>query len=148
VRVREQGGKVAGLPPATVAVIEIQPEDIPIYAEFAAQTYARDLVEVRGRVDGNIEKRLFQIGSDFQAGQVLYQLDLRPYEAAVEKAKGDLEQGEANLEFAKRQVSLIQAQANLAQAEANLLKARQDSRPAATPGPEKLDTSRGDCGHH
>jgi membrane fusion protein (multidrug efflux system) len=121
-----KGARPPGFPPAPVAITEVQPEDIPIYAEFAAQTYARDLVEVRGRVDGHIEKRLFEIGSDVQAGQVLYQLDLRPYEAAVEKAKGDLEQRETNLEFAKRQVSLIQARANLAQAEANLLKARQD----------------------
>src|ERR1700687_1431885 len=72
----------AAAPTTPVAVVEIQPEDVPIYAEYAAQTYARDLVEVRGRVTGFIEKRFFQTGSDVQAGQVLYQLDLRPYEAA------------------------------------------------------------------
>jgi membrane fusion protein (multidrug efflux system) len=114
------------LPPPLVSVVEVQPEDVPIYREYTAQTFARDMVEVRGRVDGYIEKRYFQVGSDVKSGDVLYTLDLRPYQADVEKAKGDLEQSRANLEFAKKQVALIQAQADLAQAQANLAKARQD----------------------
>ncbi|MBV9085666.1 MAG: biotin/lipoyl-binding protein, partial [Acidobacteriaceae bacterium] len=113
-------------PPAPVSVIEVQPQDVPIYGEYAAQTFARDMVEVRGRVDGYVEKRLFQVGSDIHAGQTLYELDRRPYAAEVDKAKGDLAQSEANLEFAKKQVALIQAEANLAQAKANLVKAQQD----------------------
>ncbi len=115
-----------GFPPAEVSVVEVQPRDVPIYGEYAAQTFARDMVEVRGRVDGYIEKRLFQVGTDVRAGQTLYVLDTRPYSADVAKAKGDLAQSEANLEFAKKQVALIQAQANLAQAKANFVKAHQD----------------------
>jgi membrane fusion protein (multidrug efflux system) len=84
------------------------------------------MVEVRGRVEGYIEKWLFQPGSEVKAGQVLYVLDLRPYQAVVEQAKGNLKQSEADLEFARRQVSLLQAQANLASTQANLVKARQD----------------------
>ena len=116
----------AGPPPALVSVLEVQPADVPIYSEYSAQTFARDMVEVRGRVDGYIQKRLFQVGSDVQSGQVLYELDLRPYQADVAKAKGDVEQAVANLQFAKNQVALSQAQADLAQAEANLVKAQQD----------------------
>ena len=73
----------AAPPPPVVSVIEVQAEDVPIYNEYAAQTYSRDMVEVRGRVDGYIEKRLFQAGSDVAAGQVLFVLDLRPYQADV-----------------------------------------------------------------
>jgi membrane fusion protein (multidrug efflux system) len=113
-------------PPPPVSVLEVQAQDVPIYSEYAAQTFARDMVEVRGRVDGYIEKRLFQVGADVRAGQTLYELDRRPYAADVDKAKGDVAQSEANLEFAKKQVALIQAQANLAQAKANLVKAQQD----------------------
>ncbi len=113
-------------PPAPVSVLEVQAQDVPIYSEYAAQTFARDMVEVRGRVDGFIEKRLFQVGADVHAGDVLYILDVRPYAADVDKAKGDVAQSEANLEFAKKQVALIQAEANLAQAKANLVKAQQD----------------------
>jgi membrane fusion protein (multidrug efflux system) len=113
-------------PPPPVSVVEVQSQDVPIYGQYAAQTFARDIVEVRGRVDGYIEKRLFQVGADVKAGQILYVLDTRPYAADVDKAKADLAQSEANLEFAKKQVALIQAEANLAQAKANLVKAQQD----------------------
>ena len=118
--------KPAAPPPTLVSVEEVLPTDVPIYNEYSAQTFARDLVEVRGRVDGFIQQRLFLVGSDVQAGQILYELDLRPYQADVAKAKGDLEQSEANLQFAKNQVALIQAQADLAQSEANLAKAKLD----------------------
>jgi len=113
-------------PPTPVMVVEVQPRDVPLFAEFAAQTYARNMVEVRGRVEGYIDKWLFQPGSEVKAGQVLYVLDLRPYEAIVQQAVGNLHQSEADMEFAKNQVSLLQARANLASAQANLLKARQD----------------------
>lgn len=109
-----------------VTVVEVEPADVPIYSDFAAQTYARNMVEVRGRVEGYIEQWLFKPGAEVQAGQVLYVLDLRPYRAAVEQAAGNVRQSEADLEFARRQVSLLQAQANLASAQANLIKARQD----------------------
>jgi membrane fusion protein (multidrug efflux system) len=122
---KAQGGGMA-MPPPPVSVLAVEPKDVPIYSEYSAQTFARDMVEVRGRVDGFIEQRLFQVGSDVRAGQVLYTLDLRPYAADVAKAKSDLDQSEANLEFARKQVALIQAQANLAQAKANLVKAQQD----------------------
>ncbi len=110
-----------------VVVVEVQPADVPIYADFAAQTYARDMVEVRGRVEGYIERWLFRPGAEVEAGQVLYVLDLRPYEASVQQARANLKQSEADLEFAERQVSLLQAQANLASAQANLVKAQQDN---------------------
>jgi membrane fusion protein (multidrug efflux system) len=123
---RGSGNVNAAPPPAPVSVVELQPKTVPIYGDYAAQTFARDAVEIRGQVDGYIRKRLFQTGADVKAGQVLYILDLRPYEADVAKANGDVAQSEANVEFAKRQVALLQAQADLAQAEANQLKAQQD----------------------
>jgi membrane fusion protein, multidrug efflux system len=115
-----------GAPAVPVVVVEVHPADVPIFADFAAQTYARDMVEVRGRVEGYIERWLFRPGAEVQAGQVLYVLDLRPYEASVAQAKGNLNQSQADLEFARRQVSLLQADANLASAQANLVKAQQD----------------------
>src|SRR5258707_1151683 len=71
---------------------------------------APKIVDLRGRVDGYGDRRAFGIGSDVRAGQVLYVLDMRPYEAEVERARG----------------ARAQATADLAQAEAALLKARQD----------------------
>lgn len=122
-------GKAAGpgaMPPAPVSTVRLAPQDVTIMREFAAQTFARDMVEVRARVDGYLERRPFEVGDDVKAGEVLYVLDLRPFEATVTKARADLAQSRANAEFALRQVSLLQAKANLLQAKANLLKATQD----------------------
>jgi len=113
-------------PPAPVTVSEVKPQDVAIFSDFSAQTYARNTVDVRGRVEGYIEKWLFQPGSEVSAGQVLYVLDTRPYQASLDQARGNVRQSEADLEFARHQVSLLQAQANLASAQANLLKAQQD----------------------
>ena len=115
----------AGPPPAPlVSVVTLKPEDVAIYSEYTAETYARDMVEVRGRVDGYIEQRLFQTGADVKAGQILYTLDRRPYQADVAKAQGDLEQNQASHQFAQHQVALLQAEADLKQEQANLLKAQ------------------------
>jgi membrane fusion protein (multidrug efflux system) len=113
-------------PPPPVEVTQVAAADVPIYAEYPAQTYARNMVEVRGRVEGYIEKWLFKPGDEVREGQPLYVLDLRPYEAAVQQATGNLKQTEADLDYARRQVSLLQAQANLAVAQASLVKAQQD----------------------
>ena len=118
--------KAAQPPAPTVEVVNAAPSDADIYTEYPAQTYARNMVEVRGRVEGYIEKWLFRPGQEVQAGQPLYILDLRPFQAQVQQAQGNLKQSEADLDFARRQVSLRQAEANLAAAEANLIKAQQD----------------------
>ncbi len=113
-------------PPALVEVIEAQEANVPILSEFPAQTYARNQVDVRGRVTGYVDKWLFKPGAVVKAGQPLYILDLRPYRAAVQTAQGNVRQQEAEFEFARRQVSLLEAEANLAAAEANLVRAQQD----------------------
>ena len=119
--------KSAGAPPPPpVLVTQVSTADVPIHTEYPAQTYARNTVDVRGRVEGYIEKWLFRPGQEVRAGDALYVLDTRPSEAAVEQAKGNLAQSEADLEFARKQVALQQAEANLAVTEANLLKAQQD----------------------
>lgn len=120
-------GPSGGPPPAQpVMVTTVSASDVPIYSEYPAQTYARNTVEVRGRVDGYIDKWLFSPGQEVNAGDALYVLDVRPYEAALEQAKGNLAQSEADLEFARKQVAVAQAEANLAVAQANRLKAQQD----------------------
>jgi membrane fusion protein (multidrug efflux system) len=116
----------AQAPPPLVEVITATASDVPIFSEFSAQTFARDRVEVRARVDGYVEKWMFKPGDRVTAGQTLYVLDLRPYRAAVNEAAGNVKQTEADVQFAQRQVSLLQAEANLASAQATALKAQQD----------------------
>jgi membrane fusion protein (multidrug efflux system) len=122
----QQTKGAAAAPAPTVEITTVAPQDTPIFAEYPAQTYARDLVEVRGRVDGYIEKWLFKPGQHVQAGRPLYTLDLRPYRAQLQQVQGTVRQSEADLTFAKQQVSLLQAEANLETARAALIKAQQD----------------------
>jgi len=116
----------AQAPSPAVAVMAVSAADVPIFSEFAAQTYARDMVEVRSHVEGYLEKWNFRPGDEVTAGQTLYVLDLRPYDAAAQQAKANLHQSQADMEFATKQVALLQAQANLISAEASLVKAQQD----------------------
>ena len=61
----------AQAPPATVEVTEAAPSDADIFVEYPGQTYARNMVDVRGRVGGYIEKWLFRPGQEVTAGQPL-----------------------------------------------------------------------------
>src|SRR6202790_4498 len=116
----------AAPPPPTVLVTTAHAGDVPIFSEYPAQTYARNTVDVRARVDGYIETWLFRPGQEVRAGETLYVLDKRPYEAALDQSKGNLAQSEADLDYAQKQVALQQAQANLAVTQANRVKAQQD----------------------
>src|SRR5260370_7936239 len=107
-------------PPPLVEVINVAASDVPIYSEFAAQTFARNRVEVRGRVDGYVEKWLFKPGDQVKAGQTLYVLDLRPYRAAVQQAAGNVKQTEADVQFPQQQVPLLHAEANPPPTQTNL----------------------------
>src|SRR3954468_2462579 len=96
---REPGKVAAQAPPPTVEITETTLGAADIYVEYPAQTYARDMVDVRGRVAGYIEKWLFRPGQQVTAGQPLYILDLRPFQAQVQQAQGTLKQTEADLDF-------------------------------------------------
>jgi membrane fusion protein, multidrug efflux system len=114
------------VPEPTVNVIRAASQKVPVYIEYVGTTDSRDTVAVNARVDGYIEKRLFETGQDVAAGQLLYVIDQRPYRAEFQKAKAELARAEAQLVYAREGVELLRAQSQLAQSEARLIKARQD----------------------
>src|SRR5215216_4887731 len=59
-------------PPPTVSVIEVSPKALPLYTEYTGTTDALDTVEIRARVDGYIEQKLFNGGQLIKAGERLY----------------------------------------------------------------------------
>ncbi|WP_224973537.1 efflux RND transporter periplasmic adaptor subunit [Acinetobacter oleivorans] len=95
----------AQMPPqqsiAEVGVITIQPHSMEMKQTLAGRTTAYLTSDVRPQVGGIIEKRLFKEGDYVRAGQVLYQLDSKLYQAAYESARGDLVEAEASLIAAK-----------------------------------------------
>jgi len=91
-----------GMPPAVVAVQEVQPKTIPVEFEYPAQTAGSREVEVRARVSGILQKRNYEEGAPVRAGQSLFTLDSATYEAAVARTEADLAAAEARQNAARR----------------------------------------------
>jgi membrane fusion protein (multidrug efflux system) len=91
-----KGGPPPGRTPE-VAVVTIQPKRLLITTELAGRTSANRVAELRPQVNGIIQKRLFEEGSDVKNGQALFQIDPAPYQAALDNAKAALGRAEANL---------------------------------------------------
>ncbi|HED00150.1 MAG TPA: efflux RND transporter periplasmic adaptor subunit [Proteobacteria bacterium] len=83
-------------PVPEVATVTIQPRKVVLTAELPGRTSAYLIAEIRPQVSGLIQKRLFREGSDVKAGQVLYQIDPAPFQAALDNAKAALGRAEAN----------------------------------------------------
>ncbi len=73
-------------PPIPVPVITIGPRNVPIYREFGRLHAGDQPIDVRARVAGYLAERKFKEGADVEAGQVLYQIDPRDYQAALQRA--------------------------------------------------------------
>lgn len=94
-------------PPTEVTTVTVAAQDTPVTFEFVAQTQSSREVEIRARVEGFLEKRLYNEGDLVQAGQVLFQMDPRPFEAALQSARGQLAQQQARLEMARSDLARI-----------------------------------------
>jgi membrane fusion protein (multidrug efflux system) len=80
-----------------VSAVTVQPQRLVLTTELPGRTSAYLIAEIRPQVNGIIQKRLFVEGSDVKAGQVLYQIDPAPFQAALDSAKASLAKSEANL---------------------------------------------------
>src|SRR5215831_15934066 len=109
-------------PPPTVSLIEVTPKALPLYTEYTGTTDALDTVEIRSRVDGYIEQKLFNGGQVIKAGERLYLLDQRTFLADLQKAKAAVAKAEADLRYAKEGVEVFRAESRLAQSRATLVK--------------------------
>jgi membrane fusion protein (multidrug efflux system) len=96
------GGAAGGMPPALVAVQEVQPRTIPVEFEYPAQTAGSREAEVRSRVAGILLKRNYEEGASVRAGQSLFTIDSAPFEATASRAEADLAAAEARLGNAAR----------------------------------------------
>ncbi len=89
------GGPAAA--PAPVAVSRPVERDVTDYADFTGRVAAVDSVEVRARVWGYLDKVNFKEGALVKKGDVLFELDPRPYQALLDQAKAKVAQDEAQL---------------------------------------------------
>jgi membrane fusion protein (multidrug efflux system) len=98
-----------------VATIEIRPQRAKLTTELPGRTSAVRSAEVRARVDGIVQRRLYSEGADVREGQPLFQIDPAPFEAALQQAKAQLAGAEASASasklLAERYTRLIQTHA-------------------------------------
>lgn len=87
--------------PVEVGVVTVEPSTITLHRELPGRTTAYRVAEVRARVNGIVQKRLFEEGSDVEQGQVLFEIDPEPYRATLESARAALARAQAGAESAR-----------------------------------------------
>lgn len=88
-----------------VAVLRVSAQTVPFEPRYVGRTEAYQTVQIRSRVRGFLQERLFQEGGAVEAGDVLFRIDPRPFEVGVEIARARVESAEARMVQAERQVN-------------------------------------------
>jgi membrane fusion protein (multidrug efflux system) len=142
---KQAGAPAAGAmpPPPEVEVVTIATGDAVYTRDLPGRVQAFRTAQVRARVDGVVEARLFKEGSDVTEGTQLFRIDSRNYRATAEAANADAALAYQNLDRAKRllDIKAISQQeydltlARAAQARAALVRANEDVTNASVPAP-------------
>src|SRR5215469_4815459 len=103
--------------PLEVSVAEVQQKDVPLYREWIGTLDGSVNAEIKAQVSGYLVKQEYTEGSFVKAGQLLFQIDPRPFQAELDQVEARLAQSQGQLEQARAQ--LAQAEAQVAVAEAN-----------------------------
>jgi RND family efflux transporter MFP subunit len=99
-RPKQASGAPAGAPPE-VDVVQVEQKEIPIYGEWIGTLDGFTNADVRAQVTGYIQRQGYQEGAFVKKGQLLFEIDPRPFQAALDQAEGQLAQATAVLANAK-----------------------------------------------
>lgn len=125
-------------PPLTVEVVEVVQKDVPLYSEWIGTTEGLVNAEIKAQVTGYLLRQNYKEGSFVKKGELLFEIDPRPFQAALDQANGQVAQYEGQVEQALSQVTTAgaqieraesqesQAQADVERAEANQVKTQLD----------------------
>ena len=140
--------------PVEVQVVQVEQKDVPIYSEWIGTTDGMVNADIKAQVTGYLLKQDYKEGSFVKKGQLLFEIDPRPFQAAVDQANGQVAQFQGQLEQANCLVALAQAQvaqansqvlqsqAQLAQAQANQVKTQLDVNKYAPLAEQKAVTQQ------
>jgi membrane fusion protein, multidrug efflux system len=92
-------------PPPEVYVADAIQRDVPVYLDLVGQTEGFQDVEIRARVEGFLETVTFKEGAFVKKGDILYQIDRKPFETVIAGAKADIAAAEARLAKARNDVT-------------------------------------------
>jgi multidrug efflux system membrane fusion protein len=98
-RSKAQAGFATPAPTVTTAPVTVA--DVPVYLNEIGKTTAQDVVTITPQVSGKIIKRSFEDGADLRAGQTLFQIDPRPFQASLDAAEATVDQAQAQLSSAQ-----------------------------------------------
>src|SRR5437667_332311 len=104
--------------PPAVTVVTVAQRAVPVYGQYVGQTEAVKTVEIRARVEGFLERQVVPDGADVKAGDVLFVIDPRPFEATLRQTQANVARDTAQLH--QTEAALIQREADMQQAQANL----------------------------
>lgn len=106
----QKNAKASAPPPAVpVGVATVQQQDFPVYLTGLGSVLAFNTVALKTRIDGQITQVNFQEGQDVSVGELLIQIDPRPYEVSLATAQANLQRDEAQLQNAKVQYGRMKA---------------------------------------
>jgi membrane fusion protein (multidrug efflux system) len=104
-------------PPPSVEVAPVVQKDVPIYREWIGNLEGYVNADIKAQVSGYLVQQAYTEGAPVKSGQLLFQIDPRPFQSALDQTKGQLAQAEGQL--AQAHAQLAQAEAGVAVAEAN-----------------------------
>ncbi len=127
--------------PPEVTVLSIEPKDTPVTYEFVGSTASSQQVEVRARVDGFLDERLYIEGNIVNQGQLMFQMDAKPFQAQLDAAQSALAEQQAKLWTALANLKRVKP---LARANAVSKKELDDSQGMVNAAAAAVDMARAD----
>ena len=110
-----KGGGPPQYPPPDVTTATVEQKDVPVYGEWVANLDGYTNAQIQPQVTGYLIRQDYKEGSHVSKGQILYEIDPRPFQASLDQAKGQLAQAKANFQLAqintKRDTPLAEARA-------------------------------------
>jgi membrane fusion protein (multidrug efflux system) len=140
--------------PLDVEVVQVEQNDVPVYSEWIGTTEGMVNADIKAQVTGYLLRQNYQEGSFVKKGQLLFEIDPRPFQAILDQTNGQVAQFQGQLEQANSQVlqaeaqvaqansQLLQSQAQLAQAQANQVKTQLDVNKYAPLAEQKAVTQQ------
>ncbi len=146
-----KGAPAGGMPPTEVGVVTTQTQPVGLTTELPGRLEASRVAQVRARAAGILQKRLFVEGSRVKAGQLLYQIDAAPYQAALASAKAQVTRAQANLAQASAQAErykpLLAANAVSKQDYTNAVAAQKQAEADVAAGRAAVQTAQINLGY-
>ena len=108
-----EGEKAKGMPVLKIPVIEVLQQDVPVYSEFIGQTYGRQDIPIRARVDGFLEGMYFNEGERVKKNQLLYKIEPQSLTADLSAAESKVVEAETNVINAKSDLDRVKPLAEM-----------------------------------